>query len=167
MATPAATAFVLITAPTLSDFTVGIQYTDGKVLSVNCPIVSGRVTIGTGSPKLLTAAQVAALGLRLTRIDIETTTYPVPAATAATSFSWLVQPCTIVYSTGAVVAAISVLDKLIFRGATAAAADGAISAAPASEILKGATIYSRRRANGRPWGAATNTSSGFGQYAAG
>lgn len=162
--TPVATAYVLITAPSLRDFTVGIQYNDGKVLLVSCPIVSGRVTISTGSPQLLTAAQVAALGLRLTPIHIETTTYPIAASS---TFSWLVQPCTIVYSNTEVVAAISVLDRLIFRGATSSSPDGAVSASPASEILKGATIHSRLRANGRPWGAVTNTASGFGQYAVG
>ena len=162
MATPVATAFVRITAPTLrpDDLTVGIQYTDGKVLSL-----SVRGYLVTSAAQLRTSAQIAALGWSLAPIPIETTMYPMLLAMNS-HLPYHVQPCTIVYPTASV-AAISVFSKLIFRGATAAAADGAITTQTTLEILKGATIYSRRGANGRPWGAVTNTASGFGQYAVG
>ncbi len=149
MATPAATAFVLITSSPSAPV-YGIVYSDGKVLSVG--------STADAMPQLRTLSQIRALELTLTAI-------PIPIGGAADYLGGgHIQPCTIVYPDGAAVAAIAAYDKLIFRGASGAASDIAIRASAASEVNKGANIHSRFGVSARPWGAATTaTVTGFGQ----
>ena len=145
MPTPTAFRFCIITSRTTSEYSFGIMYTDGMVLTV--------APENRALPRLLTSALIASRGLRLTSVAIETTDYPAPA----TSKSNDIQPCTIVYPNGEVVAAIESYGNLIFRGATVSFPDAAITTPASSEILKGAAIYSRRGVNGRPWGSTTPT----------
>jgi hypothetical protein len=150
MPTPSAAAFVLVTHPVdTANYAFGILYSDGVLLSVNA-------NLDSQTPLVRSSAQVAALGLRLTRIAIDSTTYPAPA----TGRSNLVAPCSIVYPNSPQKPAILFsssglcfyrLNELHWRGETV------------SSIVKhGANIHSRREINGIPWGDTSVT--GFSRF---
>ena len=149
MPTPSAAAFVLVTHPldTLN-YAFGILYSDGVLLSVNA-------TLDSQTPLVRTSAQVASLGLRLTRIPIETTVYPAPAQGKSNSIA----PCSIVLPNTPQIPAI------IFSSSGYCFYRKDYSAAPSwrgdtlSYLAKnGATIRSRREINGMPWGDTSTTS---------
>jgi hypothetical protein len=145
--TTSAAAFVLVTHPLDANYAFGILYSDGVLLSVNA-------NLDSQTPLVRSSTQVAALGLRLTRIAIDTTIYPAPA----TGRSNFVAPCSIVYPNTPQIPAILFASsglcfyRLGFDGGALWRGD------TVSYLVKnGANIRSRRGINGIGWGDTTTT----------
>jgi hypothetical protein len=148
MPTPSAAAFVLVTHPVdTANYAFGILYSDGVLLSVNA-------NLDSQTPLVRSSAQVAALGLRLTRIAIDSTTYPAPA----TGRSNFVAPCSIVYPNTPQIPAILFASsghcfyRLGFDGGALWRGDTV-----SSLVKNGANIHSRREINGIGWGDTSTT----------